>query len=181
MTEHEKRIREALEAGPQAWNYDSNMRPFYNDPEGNSRGGECDGTYALFGADFEIDGEVYEGPTLSERCKEADAKFIAACDPSAIRALLADLDAMRGALDHIRKSCQASRSQTRRVRWIEARAYGALIGDHELHRTIDLPKDGGPDTTEKLKRKLAHERYVARVAQGLSVGILTAALKGASA
>ena len=98
-----------------------------------------------------------------------------------LRALLADLDAMRGALDHIRKSCQASRSQTRRVRWIEARAYGALIGDHELHRTIDLPKDGGPDTTEKLKRKLAHERYVARVAQGLSVGILTAALKGAEA
>lgn len=97
-----------------------------------------------------------------------------------LRALLADLDAMRGALDHIRKSCQASRSQTRRLRWIEARAYGALTGDHELHRTIDLPKDGGPDTTEKLKRKLAHERYVARVAQGLSVGILTAALKGTS-
>lgn len=98
-----------------------------------------------------------------------------------LRALLADLDAMRGALDHIHRTCKASRSQTRRVRWIEARAYGALIGDHELHRTIDLPKDGGPDTTEKLKRKLAHERYVARVAQGLSVGILTAALKGASA
>jgi len=95
MTEHEKRIREALEAGPQAWSYDSNMRPFYNDPEGHSRGGEFDGTYTLFGADFEVDGEVYEGPTLSERCKEADAKYIAACNPAAIRALLADLDAVR--------------------------------------------------------------------------------------
>ena len=97
MTTH-KAIRDALEAGPQAWNYDSNMRPFYNDLEGHSRGGEFDGTYTLFGAEFEIDGEVYEGPTLSERCKEADAKFIAACNPAAIRALLADLDAKTEAL-----------------------------------------------------------------------------------
>lgn len=93
-----------------------------------------------------------------------------------LRALMSDHAAMRSALEHIRRSCQASRSQTRRVRWIEVRAYGALIGDNELHRTIDLPKDGGPDTTEKLKRQMAYDRFVAHITHGLSVGILSAML-----
>lgn len=87
-----KALKDALALGPQAWDYDSNMRPFYNDPEGNSRGGECDGTYTLYGPDFEIDGETYEGPTLSERCKKADAKFINACNPARIARLLARLE-----------------------------------------------------------------------------------------
>lgn len=92
---------DALALEPQAWSYDSNQTPFYNDPEGNSRGGDCDGTYWLFGEDFEIDGETYEGPTLSERCSKADANYIAEANPATIRALLADLERAEKALNRI--------------------------------------------------------------------------------
>jgi hypothetical protein len=81
-------IIDALALNPSEWNYDSNMTPFYNDTDGHSRGGNCDGTYCVYGDDFEIDGERYEGPVLTERCGKADAMFIAACKPRVIRALL---------------------------------------------------------------------------------------------
>lgn len=61
------------------------------------------------------------------------------------------LQQLTEALDHIGRSCRASRTQTRRIRWIEARAIGALRGDYDLHRTLNLPKDGGPETAAKLK------------------------------
>ena len=89
-----KEIREALAAGPTTWDYDSNQTPFYNDAEGYSRGGDCDGTYCLFGPDFTIGDEIYEGPVLAERCQRKDARYIAACSPKNIAALLARLDAL---------------------------------------------------------------------------------------
>lgn len=91
-------------------------------------------------------------------------------------ALVAERDALRAALDHIARTCLASRSQTRRIRWIEARARGALLGQNELHRMVDLPKDGGPATAEKLQRRIVHERHMHNITNGLTAGILGAAL-----
>lgn len=86
-----------------------------------------------------------------------------------------EIDRLRDALEHIQKACVLSRTQSRRIRWIETRAHGALIGDDRLHRSIDLPKDGGPDTAEKLRRRMLQDRHTFRVAQGLAAGILSAA------
>jgi hypothetical protein len=93
MSDKFQALRDALKAGPRKWDYDSNQTSFYNDAEGHSRGGECDGTYCLFGEDFFIEGERYDGPMLSEHCSKADAQYIAAANPATITALLADLDA----------------------------------------------------------------------------------------
>lgn len=117
-----KALKDALALGPQAWDYDSNQTPFYNDPEGHSRGGNCDGTYTLYGLDFEIDGDTYEGPTLSERCKKADAKFIAAANPERIARLLAHIEAQAVRLE-------AAERDAERYRWLRARP---LSGDDAI-------------------------------------------------
>lgn len=102
MTDRIQAIREALAAGPTAWDYDSNHTPFYNDIDGNSRGGEFDGTYCLYGPRFFINGEEYEGPVLTESCSRKDAHFIAACNPSAIAALLTAHDAALARAEAVR-------------------------------------------------------------------------------
>ena len=60
---------------------------------------------------------------------------------------------MHNALDHIARTARKSRTSTRRLRWIEERANDAIAG--RAYTPVDLPKDGGPDTAEKLKRKLS--------------------------
>ncbi|QOF76101.1 hypothetical protein [Variovorax sp. 38R] len=60
------------------------------------------------------------------------------------------------ALDHIARSAAKSRSQTRRIRWIEQRALIALRGDKYRDIDLDLPKSAGPDTPEKLQRRMAY-------------------------
>ncbi len=79
------------------WESDSNMTPFYNDAEGNSRGGNCDGSYCLYGPSFKIEGDdyEYEGPTLSERCSKADAEYITTFTPARVLAMLAVCKAAR--------------------------------------------------------------------------------------
>lgn len=64
-----------------------------------------------------------------------------------------------GALDHIAKTAALSRTSTRRLRWIEARARGALDGRPYSDLDIDLPKDGGPNTVEKLRKRIAYLRH----------------------
>lgn len=59
---------------------------------------------------------------------------------------------MHNALDHIARTARKSRTSTRRLRWIEERANDALAG--RPYTPVDLPKDGGPDTAEKLRRKM---------------------------
>ncbi|AFN39071.1 hypothetical protein G167_gp02 [Burkholderia phage BcepMigl] len=58
---------------------------------------------------------------------------------------------LRNALEHIVKVSRGSRGQSRRNRWIELRALGALNGTDEW-RTVDLPKNG-----EGVRRRLEHE------------------------
>jgi hypothetical protein len=65
-----------------------------------------------------------------------------------------------GALDHIARTARASRSQTRRIRWIEARALGALRGEPYQREAIDLPINAGPNTPEKLHKRLAVQRQI---------------------
>lgn len=83
MTDHEKRIREALEAGP-------TEGPFQV-----VRGG----TYCwdIKTADS-YDVATTHGYVRNQVDSLPTANFIAACNPSAIRALLADLDEARAAL-----------------------------------------------------------------------------------
>lgn len=49
------------------------------------------------------------------------------------------IELLRDALDHIAKTCHQSRQSTRRIRWIEARANGALEGKPYDAKLIELP------------------------------------------
>lgn len=55
------------------------------------------------------------------------------------------------ALDHIAKTAARSKSQTRRIRWIEQRALMALDGREYSDADLDLPRNPGPDTVERLR------------------------------
>ena len=63
---------------------------------------------------------------------------------------------LAGALDHIAKTADKSRSQSRRIRWIKARAESALAGNDYADAGVDLPKSAGPTTPEKLQRRMAY-------------------------
>jgi hypothetical protein len=60
------------------------------------------------------------------------------------------------ALDHIARTAARSRTSTRRLRWIEQRALTALRGDEYRDIDVDLPKNPGPDTHEKLQRRMSY-------------------------
>lgn len=76
-------------------------------------------------------------------------------DPSAFKAATeVDPLILANALDHIQKTAAKSRTSTRRLRWIEQRALFALRGDEYWVIDLDLPKDPGPNTQEKLKRRM---------------------------
>lgn len=72
--DHEKRIREALALNITGDKWESDGA----------------GVYSICDSDLEV--------AVCFTQDSEDAAFIAACNPAAIRALLADLDAMRGAL-----------------------------------------------------------------------------------
>lgn len=61
---------------------------------------------------------------------------------------------MRNALDHIARTARKSRSSTRRLRWIEQRALLAMDGKVYREEDINLPKSVGPETNERLTKKL---------------------------
>lgn len=62
------------------------------------------------------------------------------------------IEVLRDALDHIEKVCSGSRTQTRRLRWIGARAKSALNGNDNW-RSLDLPKTVDGDTRNYIARK----------------------------
>ena len=85
MTEHEKRIREALEAGPTDGNW-------ITDPSNPNLVAVDSTPYEYI---FEVAPSEFSDSDHEYEQEIINAAFIAACNPSAIRALLADLDAMR--------------------------------------------------------------------------------------
>jgi len=61
---------------------------------------------------------------------------------------------LRDALGHIERTARGSRQQSRRIRWIELRARGALDGTDEW-RTADLPKNvDGASERVRLKHRI---------------------------
>lgn len=62
---------------------------------------------------------------------------------------------MANALDHIARTASASRSQTRRLRWIQARAEIALSGSEYRDIDIDLPRKVTGETQERLQKRMA--------------------------
>jgi hypothetical protein len=61
---------------------------------------------------------------------------------------------LAGALDHIAKTAAGSRTQTRRLRWIERRAVIALEGREYRDIDVDLPKYAGPESVENLRNRV---------------------------
>lgn len=64
-----------------------------------------------------------------------------------------DVARLREALSHIIRTCQGSRTRTRRLRWIEQRAQFALEGKPYSDDAFDLPKDA-TGSNEKLRAKV---------------------------
>lgn len=117
MTDHEKRIREALEAGP-------TEGPFHviqAESAAYSYDVMTEDGYYVATAHGLVRGEDNTG--------EVTAAFIAACNPAAIRALLAELDAMRGALEAFVNDIVPNDPQD--PLWVRARA------------ALSAAKDGG--------------------------------------
>lgn len=92
MTDHTE-LKRLAEAFPD-YDYDSSTEPFFNGPSGESVGGGSTGFYSVYGPEFEIDGESYDGVTLVESCPADQAKFI--CSAKAgVLALIAENEALR--------------------------------------------------------------------------------------
>lgn len=105
-------LRRLAEAFPSDLDWDSNHEPFFNGPSGESLGGGADGTYAVYGKPFRLDGEDYDydGPTYVERCGADFAKFMV----KAKEGVLSLLDQCEGLMDQhardsatLRELCQA--------------------------------------------------------------------------
>lgn len=63
---------------------------------------------------------------------------------------------LANALDHIARTAKASRSQTRRIRWIQVRAELALSGSEYRDIDIDLPRKPVSESHEKLQKRMAY-------------------------
>lgn len=137
MAEHEKRIREALEAGPtegdwEAWTGGKSRYGVTGPSAAACHSAQQGVSDCQVTADLpcvQIASSGSKAPALAfgdnELEAKANARLIAACNPAAIRALLADLDAVRGALERI--SC-AAKATVSNPEWIAAHADAALKG-----------------------------------------------------
>ena len=61
---------------------------------------------------------------------------------------------LASALDHIAKVAAKSHTQTRRIRWIQARAENALAGKEHCDLDIDLPRR--TTSPERLQKRLGY-------------------------
>lgn len=76
--------------------------------------------------------------------------------------IMAEVAELRDALDHIARVARKSRSLTRRLKWIQLRAEGALEG-HDEWRTVELPRDD-ENRRDKLRARVAElENQVAEL------------------
>lgn len=100
-------LKALAEAFPSDLDWDSNTDPFFNGPTGESMGGGPDGTYAVYGKPFRLEGEDYDydGPTYVERCNVEFAKFMVSARDGVL-ALLAERDALLAERDAYRKALE---------------------------------------------------------------------------
>jgi hypothetical protein len=67
-----------------------------------------------------------------------------------------NVELMRSALDHIARTARRSRTSTRRLRWIENRAEGALAGEPYAQENFDAPH---LDDKAKVHRRVQRLSY----------------------
>ncbi|MGF6127240.1 hypothetical protein QF019_002449 [Pseudomonas frederiksbergensis] len=141
MTDHTE-LKRLAEAFPE-YDYDSNTEPFFNGPSGESLGGGSTGFYCVYGPEFEIDGESYDGVTLVESCPADQAKFICVAK-AGILALIAEnelqdrlivenktiSDSFRAERDHLKAENEALRRQAETAQ----RGTGQLVAENEALR-----------------------------------------------
>jgi len=77
----------------------------------------------------------------------------------------APVELLRDALDHIAKTCHQSRQQSRRIRWIEARANGALEGKMYDAKLVELPLEVDREI-DRFKRRDARQLVRIRALEG---------------
>jgi hypothetical protein len=138
------------EAFPE-YDYDSNTEPFFNGPSGESLGGGSTGFYCVYGPEFEIDGESYEGVTLVESCPADQAKFI--CEAKAgILALIAENERIDGCCKEMaadmgkltrernsfRSSAEKLKAENEALRQSVADHKACIASDNELFREVSL-------------------------------------------
>lgn len=106
-------LKALAEAFPSDLDWDSNTEPFFNGPTGESLGGGSDGTYAVYGKPFRLEGEDYDydGPTYVERCNVEFAKFMVSAREGVLE-LLAERDALLAERDRLREALKALRAAT---------------------------------------------------------------------
>lgn len=112
-------IEAAADAFPD-YEWDSNQTEFFNGPSGESLGGESTGFYCVYGPPFEIDDDMYDGPTLVEACPLDQARFICEAKP-AIKSLLAhiaDLKQQLVAASITAENCELFRKDAERYQWL---------------------------------------------------------------
>ncbi|QWF19260.1 hypothetical protein [Lysobacter capsici] len=115
--------------------------------------------------------EPIPGMQFWERMQRGNVPMTAAdlATPPARDARDDEISMLRDALDHIARSAHQSRSQTVRIRWIEARANGALEGKPYVRGQFREPKNGIAEfermQSEILRMKAAQP--VARVPLGM--------------
>ena len=99
MTDNSE-LKRLAEAFPADLDWDSNMEPFFNGPNGESLGGGPTGFYSVYGKPFRLEGEDYDydGPTYVEACTADFAKFMVAAREG-ILALIAENDSLRTKLE----------------------------------------------------------------------------------
>ncbi|KDC15335.1 hypothetical protein [Bordetella bronchiseptica] len=76
---------------------------------------------------------------------------------------------LRDALDHIMRTARASRTQTRRIRWVESRARAALEGRVYDAQEHDLPPSADSMVNKNLRLRVENaqlRRVLAQIAGG---------------
>lgn len=128
-------LRALAEAFPSDLDWDSNTEPFFNGPTGESLGGGSDGTYAVYGKPFRLEGEDYDcdGPTYVERCNVEFAKFMVSAREGVLE-LLAERDALlaeRDALSRWKQTAEYWYGQYRLAK------HGETPADHPVEGALD--------------------------------------------
>ncbi|KAA0995467.1 hypothetical protein FQ192_10525 [Pseudomonas sp. ANT_J12] len=167
MSDHGE-LKRLAEAFPD-YDYDSNTEPFFNGPSGESLGGGSTGFYCVYGPDFEIDGDHYDGNTLVEVTTRDQAKFI--CEAKAgILALITENEKLKGDLREVKDAKLG-------LSW----AIGEIMGERDQLRTENAGLKTGYEAYEAqnaalLKDLESHKRMLLNAA--ISFGAVGAALGG---
>ena len=176
-------LKALAEAFPSDLDWDSNTEPFFNGPTGESLGGGSDGTYAVYGKPFRLEGEDYDydGPTYVERCNVEFAKFMVSAREGVLE-LLAERDALLAERDALKKDAECVDDLSALVRQLVQKLRKAAPESDLPERALDYlkrkglqgsPFRSGTDIEDEAKRIYEtwadHSGYVPWVERGNSL------------